>query len=232
MQAEKERQLQAVTSRTGAYKGGFALPPTAVRQIFAPFDPDDEDDDDDDDDENSDHKGGHNGSSGMNGSGAGKRGSESFTPRWVRIARSPPEQRSLEDVVYLAKLLKRLELTFLAECGFHAILEVARAVRLETFFQNQRVFMEGDAGEKLYVIVSGSVSVWKVLPPPKGGAAATAAANAKGVPPPRQRVPGATNLAQMHEGTVFGEISLLVRVFCVWTTRLEQTFVISLSRAY
>jgi non-canonical (house-cleaning) NTP pyrophosphatase len=37
VQADKDRQLQLVMSRSGAYKGGFALPPTAVRQMFPPF---------------------------------------------------------------------------------------------------------------------------------------------------------------------------------------------------
>jgi CRP-like cAMP-binding protein len=58
-------------------------------------------------------------------------------------------------------------LSFLAECGFHTVLEVARSVRLETYYRDQRVFLEGEPGEKLFIVITGQVAAWKRVPPPK-----------------------------------------------------------------
>ena len=95
VQAEKDRQLQAVMSRSGAYKGGFALPPSAVRQIFPPFDPDaeananddDEDEDDDDDDAIGSSKFSKFGQRFAQSSAHKRTQIELHVPRWVKIAR-------------------------------------------------------------------------------------------------------------------------------------------------
>lgn len=117
--------------------------------------------------------------------GSGRAASDSLEGmrEWAlaRLA-APPRSKGVEDMLSLVeKVLILKSAPLFAETSDSVLAELADLVEEESFEADQVIFNKGDAGDSLYVIVSGSVKVWD----------------------------GDRLLNELKEGDAFGELALL-----------------------